>query len=204
MKLSHIRARQERNREGQWFFWRNTAWIKVRGFSNPEYQRAARAARLAHPAPTPLDADAPAEAVKERAAALEQREHAIGEMLVPALARDIFVDWWGIDEEAEPISTLPGEPEMETVVVHTYKLETAHVGERIFRREGELWQEMVRLTPALAARLLHDPTCSDLLVAVRSAAETADLRTQQEDALALGKLPRTFDGTSRTETTKKS
>ena len=213
MKLSQVRTRHQRDLEGQWFWWRETIFLKVRGFSHPDYQRAARVARLAIPGPEMLGEDASDAEKEKRAAAVVEREHAIGAALVPALSESILLDWWGVDMEVAPIEAkaLPlaenvkaFAPEL-VATVGKIRLETLTCpGGRIFRKEGELWQEMVPYTPAAGLAAFRDPECADLLTGVREAAADCDLRVKREDALALGKLPSTSSGTSGTVTTKKS
>lgn len=210
MKLSQVRTRHKRDLEGQWFWWRETIFLKVRGFSHPDYQRAARVARLSIPGPEALSEDASDAEKEKRAAEIVAREHAIGAALIPMLAECILLDWWGVDMETPPIETkdLPGgaapEPQL-VATVGRVRLETLECpGGRIFRKEGELWQEMVPYTPAAGLAAFRDPECADLLVGVREAAADCDLRVKREDALALGKLPSTSSGTSATATTKKS
>jgi len=210
MKLSQVRTRHQRDLEGQWFWWRETIFLKVRGFSHPDYQRAARVARLAIPGPELLGEDASDAEKEKRAAAVVEREHAIGAALVPALSESILLDWWGVDMETPPIKEkdLPGSgvptPQL-VATVGKIRLETLTCpGGRIFRKDGELWQEMVPYTPEAGLAAFRDPECADLLTGVREAAADCDLRVKREDALALGKLPSTSNGTSVTVTTKKS
>lgn len=206
MKLSQVRRRYERDLDGQWFWWRDTIYIQVRGFSHIGYQRAIRAAQSAHPAPPAVTEDSSADEVREHQKATEEREHAIGLALLPAVARELWLNWWGVDAEVDPVELDVGESPVVRVVatVGKFVLETLEHEGRSYRREGNLWQEMVPYTPELGLATLQDPKCADLLNAVRAASGQVERTTLVEDALALGKLRTTSAGTSPMATTKSS
>lgn len=205
MKLSKVRARHVQGLEGTWFWWRENICICARGYSNLAYQRAARAARIAHPAPAPLTEDATDADRERRAQALEEREHAIGIALLPALTEHVLLNWWGVDAELDPVASdaLPGEP-IELMLGRCGKIDLVawQAGDFIYRREGELWQQMIPYSPQTGLSVLREEGCADLLTAVRQAADSVDLHAQQEDIAALGKLLSMSAGTSGSGTRK--
>lgn len=189
MKLSQVRGRHAQDLEGTWFWWRESICIKVRGYGNLAYQRAARAARIAHPAPAPLTEDATDADRTRRAQALEEREHAIGLELLPALTEHVLLNWWGVDAELDPVADLPEEP-TQIVLGRCGKIELIawQSGDGLYRREGDLWQQMIPYSPQTGLSVLREEGCAALLTAVRQGAESIELRAAQEDIAALGKL----------------
>lgn len=202
MKLSAIREVHQADSEGRWFWWRDTIHVRVRGASCREHQMAIRAANLAHPAPTPLPADAKQSDIDQRAVELAEREEVLGQFLLPSLAQNLLTDWWGVDAESEP-QRLDGAAISGCECIATVgkvRLLTLQFKGKIWRPldmvKGEpiLWQEMEPFSSERALEAMRDPGLASLVNAVRAASEMVDDRRLRADAEALGKLLRLSGG----------
>lgn len=190
-KLSEVRAEFEKHDGGHWVRFRGTIYLKVRGETSREYRRAQRLAQFANP-------DLNGSSTPEQKVA---REEAVGAALVPAAAEHLLVDWWGMDAEVEPIA-IENPPQTRVVAdVDGEELLALEHGGKVYRPEGELWQEVVPYSAALARQYLADPACVELLNTVRITAKTIDQLRLMREVEALGKPRSSSSGKSTTAST---
>lgn len=199
-KLSTIREEHDQRARGEWRRFGDTdICLRLRGFTNPDYQRALRVVLDGFPKLAP------------EATLAQKLDHdeAIGRAIVPLIAEHVVTDAWGIDADEEPVN-LNGELQHEVVlgVCDGVTIERAQdpVGNE-YRpiRSGALclWQSMEQRTPQKILAILSDPRCAELLAWVRVEAALIDQAEAKREAEALGKRLRSPDGKSSTASTPK-
>lgn len=203
-KLSAIQREHDADADGRWIYWTGTIYAKVRRFQTREYQRAIRVAQ----ASVPDDPNAtPEEVVK--------REERVGELLIPAIARYVLVDWWGVDAETEPRGdvspTTDAKPAL-VAVVDGVELRTLTIDGIPYRPlfdfeksgAGGGWQAMEPYTAERGIEALSDPRCVELLNLVRASAHYLDIERVKAQVDGLGKLRSTSSGSSSTASTSRN